>query len=82
MRLYLMQKATMAEGIVNVPSHLAAVGLEALQFEILPFPDFSEYMKFVAPEQIIEEYASDSFHLFITSFSILDNYIQIPLCQQ
>jgi hypothetical protein len=53
----------MAEGIVYIPSHLAAIGLEALQFKTLSVSDFSQQVKLAAKEEIIESNPKNSLHI-------------------
>ncbi|OFW61586.1 MAG: hypothetical protein A2W01_07880 [Candidatus Solincola sediminis] len=53
----------MAKGIIDVLPHSLTVGLEAFQFEGLPFPDFSQHMQLIAPEEIVKGNPTTSLHV-------------------
>jgi hypothetical protein len=57
-----MQKTTMAEGIVDILPHLAAISFKSLQFQRLSVPYLPEHMQFVAPEEIIQTEFRPSHH--------------------
>jgi hypothetical protein len=48
-----LDKAAMAEGIVDVLAHSGAVSVESLDLQVLKFAYFAGYVQVATPEEII-----------------------------
>ena len=49
-----MQKAAVAEGIIDIPAHLAAICFEPFQLQALSVPVLPQYVQIITPEEIIQ----------------------------
>jgi hypothetical protein len=49
-----MQKAAMAEGIIDIPPHFAAICLESSELQALSVPVLPQYVQIITPEEIIQ----------------------------
>jgi hypothetical protein len=70
-----MQKTMMAEGIIDILPHLAAICLETPEFHGLPVPDLAQDVEPVTPEEIVQIQTRSLLHAVITSFLLLNIYI-------
>jgi len=49
-----MQKAAVAEGIIDIPPDFAAICPESFKLQALSVPEFPQYVQIITPKEIIQ----------------------------